>query len=134
MDEMQDELMEQAMRLLEQAPTWHELRRALDAEGLTDRLGPAGMDRVLAAWQRRAAESLSDRDLAAELAFWAEGGTFTAHLKGFQATPPDLLVEAAQRRGWFVRIGSAGTALVNPPDGRPLALRIGLGGKGGRGF
>ncbi len=79
---------ERAVQLLARAPTWHELRRALDSEGLVDRLGAAGMQFLLEEWHRRAANALNDIELRIELGFWAEGGGYAEHLKGFQAIPP----------------------------------------------
>jgi len=118
---------ERALELIERAPTWHEYRRLLDAEGLVDRLGADGMLGVLDAWHSRAAVALSDVELRIELGFWAEGGCYADHLKGFQAIPPTHLVAQAQVRGWFVRVGSSGTAVVNPPGARPLAIKLAPG-------
>lgn len=116
---------ERAEELLARAATWHDYRRLLEAEGLPDRLGPEGIQAMLAEWTRRAAAALADAELRAELAFWADGGTYAAHLRGYQAIPPAELVEQARARGWFVRVGASGTAIVNPPEGRPLTLRLG---------
>jgi hypothetical protein len=117
-----------ALQLLAEAPTWHELRRVLDAEGLVDRLGAAGMQALLEEWHRRAAKALNDIELRIELSFWAEGGSYAEHLKGFQAISPDALVAEARARGWFVRVGESGRAIVNPPGARPLVVRMGRGG------
>lgn len=118
---------ERAEELLARAANWHEYRRLLEAEGLLDRLGPEGIQAMLAAWNARAAAALSDAELRVELGFWADGGSYAAHLRGYQAIPPAELVEQARARGWFVRVGASGTALVNPPEGRPLTLRLGPG-------
>lgn len=118
---------ERAVQLLARAPTWHELRRALESEGLVDRLGAAGMQFLLEEWHRRAANALNDIELRIELGFWAEGGGYAEHLKGFQAIPPTALVAAARARGWFVRIGESGRAIVNPPGAKPLVVRTGGG-------
>lgn len=129
-DEMTEEtaaVRERAVQLLARSPTWHELRRALESEGLVDRLGAAGMQSLLEEWHRRAANALNDIELRIELGFWAEGGGYAEHLKGFQAIPPMALVAAARARGWFVRIGESGRAIVNPPGAKPLVVRTGGG-------
>lgn len=124
MSETADAVRERAMELVERAPTWHECRRLLEAEGLVDRLGASGMLDVLDHWHCRAAAALSDVELRIELGFWAEGGGYAEHLKGFQAIPPTHLVAQAQVRGWFVRVGGSGNAVVNPPGARPLVIRL----------
>lgn len=116
---------ERAEELMLRAATWHEYRRLLEAEGLVDRLGSEGLQAVLAEWNRRAAAELNDIELRVELCFWADGGSYAAHLRGYQAIPPAELVEQARVRGWFVRVGPSGTALVNPPGARPLTIRLG---------
>jgi hypothetical protein len=116
---------ERAEELMPRAANWHEYRRLLEAEGLVDRLGPEGLQAVLAEWNRRAAAALNDIELRVELCFWADGGSYAAHLRGYQAIPPAELVEQARARGWFVRVGASGTALVNPPGARPLTIRLG---------
>lgn len=115
--------MQRARILLAGAPSWHELRRQLDAEGLGHRLGSAALDLLLLEWHRREAASLSPDGLAGELAFWAGGGGFASHLKGYNAVPPAVLIDEARRRGWFVRPLGSGGAVVNAPDGRPLVVR-----------
>lgn len=113
-----------ALALVEEHDTWQALRAALEEGGLAARLGAAGLERVLAAWQGRAAWRLTDAQLAQELAFWADGGTYAGHLSGFNAIAPAALVGEAERRGWFVRrLGPK--ALVNPPEGKPLAVPTG---------
>ncbi|MBN2752617.1 MAG: hypothetical protein JXQ84_07900 [Rhodospirillaceae bacterium] len=119
---------ERAMDLLGRAPTWHELRRALDNEGLVDRLTAAGMQALLHEWHRHAAEGLTDIELRIELGFWSDGGSYAAHLRGFQAIPPTALVAQARVRGWFVRVGTSGTAIVNPPGARPMVIQVGPDG------
>ncbi|MFA7430818.1 MAG: hypothetical protein WCZ23_11730 [Rhodospirillaceae bacterium] len=111
-----------ALRLLEGAGTWHELRRSLDEQVLTPQLSANDTQTLLDAWHRRQASRLDDAALARELAFWADGGTFDTHLDGWQATRPAALVEDAARRGWFVRRLASG-AVVNPPQGKPLMLK-----------
>ena len=118
---------ERALDLIERAPTWHEYRRLLDSEGLIDRLGADGMLAILDEWHSRAAVALTDVELRIELGFWAEGGGYAEHLKGFQAIPPTHLVAQAQVRGWFVRVGSSGNAVVNPPGARPLVIKLAPG-------
>ncbi len=117
-----------ALHLLMASPTWHELRRALEDEGLVDRLGAAGMQSLLEEWHSRAANALNDIELRIELSFWSEGGSYAEHLKGFQAISPGALVAAARARGWFVRVGESGRAIVNPPGARPLVVQTGSGG------
>lgn len=116
------EALTKALLLLDGAGTWHELRRSLDEQVLTPRLSPADLQTLLDAWHKRQAARLDDTTLARELAFWADGGTFDAHLDGWQATRPSALVEDAARRGWFVRRLASG-AVVNPPNGAPLMLK-----------
>ncbi|MGE4528118.1 MAG: hypothetical protein AB7D00_07100 [Rhodospirillaceae bacterium] len=128
MPEPSGPIWERALTLLERAPTWHELRRALEAEGLVDRLGGAGMQDLLAEWHARAAAALNDVELRIELGFWAEGGTYAEHLRGFQAIPPAVLVAQARARGWFVKQGASGKAIVNPPGARPLVVQVGADG------
>lgn len=125
MSETAQAVRQRAEELLARAANWHEYRRLLEGEGLLDRLGPEGIQAMLAAWNARAAAALSDAELQVELGFWAEGGSYAAHLRGYQAIPPAELVAQARARGWFVRVGASGTALVNPPEGRPLTLRLG---------
>lgn len=115
-----------ALALVDEHDTWQALRAALDERGLAARLGSAGIEQVLQAWQGRAAWRLSDGQLAQELAHWAGGGTYATHLSGFNAVAPAALVTEAERRGWFVRRLGA-KALVNPPDGKPLAVPTGAG-------
>ncbi len=127
MTETADAVRERALELLDRAPTWHEYRRLLEAEGLVDRLGADGMLQILDQWHCRAASALSDVELRVELGFWAEGGGYAEHLKGFQAIPPTHLVAQAQVRGWFVKVGGSGNAVVNPPGARPLVIRLAPG-------
>lgn len=127
MSETADAVRERAKDLIDRAPTWHEYRRLLDAEGLVDRLGADGMLQILDLWHCRAAVRLSDIELRIELGFWADGGGYAEHLKGFQAIPPTYLVAQAQVRGWFVRVGGSGNAVVNPPGARPLVIRLAPG-------
>lgn len=77
--------------------------------------------------QARAAWRLDDARLQAELAHWAEGKGYADHLDGFNALSPRALVDEAERRGWFVRRLGNIKALVNPPDGRPLAITFPAG-------
>lgn len=115
--------MESALFLVEEHDTWQALRAALEERGLAARIGAAGLEQVLSAWQARAAWRLTDAQLAQELAHWAGGGTYAAHLQGFNAPAPAVLVAEAERRGWFVRrLGPK--ALVNPPDAKPLAVPL----------
>lgn len=110
-----------ALALVDEHDTWQALRAALEERRLAARLGAAGIEQVLAAWQAKAAWRLSDGQLAQELAHWAGGGTYADHLAGFNAVSPAVLVAEAERRAWFVRrLGVK--ALVNPPDGKPLAV------------
>lgn len=127
MSEIADAVRARALDLIERAPTWHEYRRCLDAEGLVDRLGADGLLDLLDVWHRRAAQKLSDVELRIELCFWAGGGGYAEHLRGFQAIPPAILVAQAEARSWFVRIGSSGVAVVNPPGTRPLTIRLAPG-------
>ena len=92
---------------------------------LVEELGPEGMQDLLDLWHQRAAGALNDIELRIELGFWAHGGTYAQHLRGYQAIPPAALVAQARARGWFVRVGESGNAVVNPPGARPLALRLG---------
>ncbi len=120
---MMDDLLGRARALLAQSATWHDLRRRLDDADLTYRLGVGGLDILLVEWHEREAAALTDSALADELAFWAEGGSFASHLKGYSATPPAILVEQARLRGWFVKPLGSGGAIVNAPTGRPLVIR-----------
>lgn len=120
---MTDDPMRHARALLAEAPSWQELRRRLDAAGLMRRLGSAALSELLGEWQRREAAGLDDAALAADLRFWAEGGDYAGHMRGYNAVPPALLVEEARRRGWFVRPLGSGGAVVNAPGGRPLVIR-----------
>jgi len=115
--------MEEAIRLLQGAGTWHELRRSLQDRNLDTALSPAEMQDLLAAWHMHQATRLSDTELTEELLFWARGGTFETHLAGWQALSPEALVEEADNRGWFVRRLPSG-AVINPPGRPPLSLKI----------
>lgn len=112
----------EALRLLSGAGTWHELRQSLSERGLDKSLSAPEIEALLDAWHCRSASALDDRSLLNELRFWHDGGTFSSHLQGFQAVPPEALVAEAETRGWFVRILGSG-AVVNPPEGKPLMIR-----------
>ena len=114
--------LKEALTLLEGAATWHEFRRSLHEVGLESALSAAEMQTLLHAWHRRQSASLGDAGLVEELAFWAGGGSFEAHMEGWFAPSPRALVEEAEARGWFVR-HLPGGALVNPPQGAPLHLK-----------
>lgn len=116
------EALSKALLLLDGAGTWHELRRSLDEQTLSPRLGPEDTQTLLDAWHKRQAARFDDAALIRELAFWADGGSFEAHLDGWQATRPAALVDEAARRGWFVRRLPSG-AVVNPPQGKPLMVK-----------
>jgi hypothetical protein len=124
---MYDDPMQRARAMLAEAPSWQELRRRLDAAGLTQRLGGGAVTALLAEWQRHEAAGLADAALTAELRHWAEGGGYAEHMRGYNAVPPTVLVEEARRRGWFVRPLGSGGAVVNAPDGRPLVIKALLG-------
>ncbi len=124
MSDRQDLIWERATELLSRAPTWHELHRELASEGLDEHLGPGGMQQVLQLWHETSARRLSDADLARELEFWSGGGTYTSHLKGFQAVPPEVLVAEAEHRDWFIKITPSRKALINPPEGRPFTIQL----------
>lgn len=114
----------------EAAATWSELRDRWQRIGVWDRLDGGARDRLLAAWRQAAADRLSDRNLAADLAHWAEGGDFKGHLAGYNAPDPASLVRAAAARGWFVRQLGAGRWVVNPPTTRPLTIEAPVGKHG----
>lgn len=120
---MMDDLLGRARALMAQSASWHDLRRRLDDADLTYRLGVAALNDLLAEWHDREAAALTDGALAEELGFWADGGTFATHLKGYNATPPTVLVEQARSRGWFVKPLGSGGVIVNAPTGRPLVVR-----------
>lgn len=122
MEQPHDAALRRALDLVDEHDTWQALRAALETAGLAGPLGATGLERVLAAWQARAAWRLGDEQLTRELAHWAAGGGYHDHLDGFNAVAPAVLVDEAARRGWFVRRLASG-ALVNPPAGKPLALK-----------
>jgi hypothetical protein len=117
-----DSFLRAALDLVDEHDTWQALRAALERENLASAIGSSGVERVLQAWQARAAWRLDDALLRAELTHWADGLGYAEHLDGFNAISPRALVDEADRRGWFVRRLGSGKALVNPPDGRPLAV------------
>lgn len=120
---MIDDPMQRARRLLADAPSWQELKRQLDTDGIVNRIGAAGVERLLAEWHGNEVAGLDDVALTQELGFWADGGSYDRHLKGYNALPPAVLIDEASRRGWFVRsLGSGGT-VVNAPEGKPLVVR-----------
>ncbi len=124
---MTDDPMQRARAMLAQAPSWQELRRQLDAGDLTHRLGSGAVADLLGEWQQQEAARLGDPELIAELRFWAEGGGYAGHMRGYNAVPPVVLVEEAGRRGWFVRRLGSGGAVVNAPHGKPLVIKALLG-------
>ncbi|EKV32601.1 hypothetical protein C882_2680 [Caenispirillum salinarum AK4] len=111
-----------ALDLVDEHDTWQALRAALEREGLASAIGSAGIEDILRAWQARAAWRMDDAQLKVELSHWADGLGYAEHLDGFNAISPRALVDEAERRGWFVRRLGPAKALVNPPDGRPLAI------------
>lgn len=114
--------LQDALKLLSGAGTWHELRHSLQERKLDLALGAEDMQILRDAWHTRRTQAMPDAALIAELAFWADGGGFDSHLEGFQAVPPAALLEEAQNRDWFVRrLPSA--AIVNPPEHRPITLK-----------
>lgn len=127
---MNDDLYDQALTMLANAASWHDLRRQLDGAELLGPLGSARMDRLLLAWHRKQADELTDVALADEIRFWADGGSYASHLRGYQAPPPAVLIDSARARGWFCKPLGSGGVIVNPPEGRPLVLRtVGPGGQ-----
>ncbi|MBB4286033.1 hypothetical protein [Roseospira goensis] len=116
------EAVREAMGLMETAESWPRLRDALEAVGLTRRLGATGMQRLAEVWRQRTVGALDDAALSAEVRFWADGGDLPQHPDGFRAPVPADLAAEAGRRGWFVRALDSGGWLVNPPDGHPLML------------
>lgn len=121
-DDSQSPALCAALDLVDEYDTWQALRAALDRQGLTATIGASGIERVLHAWQARAAWRLDAPQLTAELSHWANGGSYANHLDGFNAISPRALVDEAERRGWFVRRLGTAKAVVNPPNGRPLAI------------
>lgn len=115
-------ILRQILDLMDGTEVWQELKRRMDAAGLTEKIGPDGMHAVLDHWHRTGARRLSDPVLAAELHFWSDGGGYDTHVRGFNAVRPRSLVDEAGRRGWFVREIARGGWVVNPPDGQPLYL------------
>lgn len=120
---MMEDVLGRARALFAQSASWHDLRRRLDEAGLSQRLGAAALDDLLAAWHAQEAGKLTDPALAEELGFWAGGGGYADHLKGYNAIPPAVLVADARRRGWFVKTLDSGGVVVNAPAGRPLVLK-----------
>lgn len=108
--------------LMDGAGVWQELKRRMDADGVTERIGPDGVQAVLSHWHRSEARHLTDGLLTAELRFWANGGRYATHVRGFNAVRPQALVDEAGRRGWFVRDMAGGGWVVNPPESQPLFL------------
>lgn len=121
-DDAHSPALRDALDLIDEHDTWQALRAALERSGLAAAIGSGGIERVLHAWQARAAWRLDEAHLAAELAHWAEGKGYADHLDGFNAISPRALVDEAERRGWFVRRLGPAKAVVNPPSGRPLAV------------
>ncbi|WP_299439044.1 hypothetical protein [uncultured Rhodospira sp.] len=116
------EAIRQAMDLLESAESWPKFRDALEAAGLTRRLGGDGMQRLAEVWRSRVARRLDDAALTAEMRFWSEGGDLPDHPEGFRAPlPADLAAEAAGR-GWLVIALASGGWVVTPRVGRPITL------------
>ncbi len=110
--------------LMDGAGVWQELKRRMDADGLTERIGPDGVQMVLSHWHRTEARRLADGLLTAELRFWANGGHYAIHVRGFNAVRPQALIDEARRRRWFVREMARGGWVVNPPEGQPLFLPV----------
>jgi len=116
------EAVRQAMDLLESAESWPKLRDALEAAGLSRRLGSEGMQRLAEVWRRRVVSHLDDAALAAEMRFWSEGGDLPDHPEGFRAPLPADLATEAGRRGWLVIALASGGWVVTPRVGRPITL------------
>ncbi|MBB4267306.1 hypothetical protein [Roseospira visakhapatnamensis] len=121
------EAVRDAMDLMARAETWPQLREALEAAGLTRRLGADGMQRLADLWRARLVRALGDAALLAEIRVWAEGGDYATHPDGFLAPPPADLAAEAARRGWFVRALASGGWVLTPPAtlpgaGGPLTL------------
>ncbi|WP_413206089.1 hypothetical protein [Rhodospirillum sp. A1_3_36] len=111
-----------ALRLMEAAGTWEELRGDLERLGLISALN-ADQRRALATlWDQRGVAALSDQALVENLAHWASGLGRAEHPLGFKAPHPDALVAEATHRGWFTKSLPGGKTIVNPPDGKPLIV------------
>ena len=112
-----------AMHIMEaeKEQSWPGLKAKLEAQDVAEALGAEGLFTLMEAFLARATATLPDKRLAEELSFWADGGTYTTHLQGFQAIPPRALVKEAEKRGWLVKTLPQKT-LVSPPEGKPLAL------------
>lgn len=102
--------------------SFQELKAKMEKQGMTDMIDTELMDRIAAEWNAREAKKLPEGTLMQELDFWAQGGSFSSHLKGFNAIPPTTLVTEAKSRGWFVQ-QMGPKAIVNPPAGKPLILK-----------
>ncbi|MCF8483500.1 MAG: hypothetical protein K9H25_24005 [Rhodospirillum sp.] len=111
-----------ALRMMDTAGTWEELRGDLDRLGILGVLD-ADQRRTLAAlWEERGVANLGDHALVQDLTHWASGLGRTDHPLGFKAPRPDTLVAEAARRGWFTKPLPGGKTIVNPPEGKPLIV------------
>ena len=121
---MVQQVLEESLQVMRDCDSWPELKQKLQETGLWSQLAPGEADSLLDAWQALEAWRTDDHELEQDMRQWARGRGYADHLKGFRALPPAVLVEAARRRGWFVRdIGSGW--VVNPPGGTPIHLRNG---------
>jgi hypothetical protein len=118
----QGEEWHKALRLMETAGTWEELRGDLDRLGLINALDADQRQTLATLWDQRGVAALSNQALVEDLAHWASGLGRAEHPLGFKAPPPDTLVAEATRRGWFTKPLPGGKTIVNPPDGKPLIV------------
>lgn len=118
---MSDDDFKQALFLTEKAASWQQLRQQLKKERLE--ISPENMQKLINFWHNKKAEKLTDKQLKDELEYWANGGSYETHLRGYNAIKPDALVKNASSRNWFVKELKNGEFIINPPDSLPLRIK-----------
>ena len=118
---MSNDDFKQAVSLAEKAASWQQVRQQLKKEKLE--INPENMQELINFWHNKEAEKLTDKQLTDELEYWANGGSYKTHLRGYNAIKPAVLIKNAGNRNWFVKKLKNGEFIINPPNSLPLSLK-----------